>query len=203
MGESNSVHEFSAKLAAAGAAIGAANTQGVRAGSQVAKTTLLAAAAADTGGDLRLSRWGKRGLRLNVGYDIRQQGRDRAMGVVRPRPAGPWSVLSYGSEAHPIIPGASRNLRRAAGPLAVDMLGPVLPFQTAVDIHRSRRRRSRGRNARRRRVLHFGGKQFAAWAPHPGSKGKNTWPRGVETARPGIAAAYQKAQRDALLGAFR
>ena len=53
------------------------------------------------------------------------------------------------------------------------------------------------------RVLSFGPDRVAAYAMHPGTKGKNTWGRGVEAARPIAARAYQLRQRQALVAAFR
>lgn len=192
MGTSHSVPEFAAKIAAGGVAIAAANRQAVTAAAQAAKVVTLQTAVPDTGGDLRLSRWGKNGVRLNVGYEVAATSPDYAVARVSPRPLGVWRVLNDGSKPHPIVPGAKRGSRRA-GRVAVGF-GPTLPAGSIAE----------GRSFRgSMRVLSFGPGQVAAYATHPGSKGKNTWTRGVETARPLATRTYQIRHQQALLTAFK
>ncbi len=112
MGESNSVEMFATKIIAGGVAIGAANRPAVSNAALAAKKVTLAVATPDTGGDLRLPRWGRRGLRLNVGYEITSPSASTSRAVVRPRPIGPWAVLEDGADPHVIAP-RPRGKRKA------------------------------------------------------------------------------------------
>jgi hypothetical protein len=193
MGISRSVPEFVANINAGGTAIAAANTQATTAAAQAAKMITLEVARPDTGGDLRLSRWGKRGVKVNVGYEVAATNPEYAVATLQPRPAGVWRVMNDGSQPHPIVPGAKRSASRA-GTLTGGRMGPLLPAGVIAA-----NRTARGAM----RVLSFGPDQVAAYAMHPGAKGKNTWGRGVEAARPVAARAYQIRHRQALVAAFR
>jgi hypothetical protein len=193
MGESRSVPEFAAKITAGGLSIAAANAQATAAAAQAAKTAALQVAVPDTGGDLRLSRWGKNGVKVGVGYEVAATNPQYAVATVTPRPAGVWRVMNDGAKPHPIVPGASRRARRAAASIS-DGFGPQLPGETVAGSRR-------GKGARK--VLSLGPDRVFAYVNHPGAKGKNTWGRGVEVARPVAARAYQLRHRQALIAAFK
>lgn len=114
MGTSRSASDLATKMTAAAYAIGKVNRTAVQAAAQTYKDVLLVQAARDTGGDLRLSKWGRRGIRLGVGYDVR--GYENATAAVRARPQGPWKVLEHGSTPHVIAPRRRRG-RRGNGAL--------------------------------------------------------------------------------------
>lgn len=193
MGQSRSVPEFAAKITAGGLTIAAANAQATAAAAQAAKTASLQVAVPDTGGDLRLSRWGRNGVKVDVGYEVAATDPQYAVATVTPRPAGVWRVLNDGAKPHPIVPGASRRARRAGASIA-DGFGPQLPTEVLAGSRR-------GRGARK--VLSLGPDRVFAYVNHPGAKGKNTWGRGVEVARPLAARAYQLRHRQALVAAFK
>ena len=193
MGVSRSVPEFVANIETGAVSIASANTQATAAAAQAAKTTTLEVARPDTGGDLRLSRWGKKGVKVNVGYEVASTSPGYAVATLSPRPAGVWRVMNDGSQPHPIVPGAKRSASRA-GTLTAGRMGPLLPAGVIAA-----NRTARGAM----RVLSFGPDQVAAYAMHPGAKGKNTWGRGVEAARPVAARTYQVRHRQALVAAFR
>jgi len=113
MGTSRNASELAAKLQKATQAIGKANRSAVQAAAQTYKDNLLLQAARDTGGDLRLSRWGRRGLRLGVWYDVK--GYENATALIKARPAGPWKVMEYGAAPHQIAPRRRRGRGRRSG----------------------------------------------------------------------------------------
>lgn len=82
--------------------------------SLVVKKSLVAAAQRDAGG--RMRNVGRRGVKLNARYDIRERG-NRLESVIRVVPPGPWSMLSYGTRPHEIRP------RRRSGKKAVSFDG--------------------------------------------------------------------------------
>jgi hypothetical protein len=116
MGTSRNASELAMKLQKAGEVIGKANRDAVQSAAQVYKERLLASAARDTGGDLRLSKWGRRGLRVGVGYDVK--GSENATALIKGRPQGPWKVLEYGAAPHSIGPRNRRRRGRSVGFLA-------------------------------------------------------------------------------------
>ena len=108
MGTSKDVDELSGKLAAAGLSLVALNSKAVGAAAFAYKQSTLLQARAATGGDLRLSRWGRQagGLKLGVGYTV--TGTGNATAVVAARPQGPWKVVEFGH-------GPARFKRRPGG----------------------------------------------------------------------------------------
>lgn len=195
MGESRSVNQFAGKIVAGGAAIGAANSKAVRAAALAAKETSLTAGRADTGGDLRLSRWRSgKGIKIGVGFVVKTLASEMAVADVTPRPAGVWRLLEYGAAPHSIVPGSTRRRKRAGATLQADIAGPVLPVGAMADA-----RTKRGKA----KVLSFGPGQVAAYVTHPGAPGKNTWSKGVEAARPVAVRVYAQTHEAALKAAFR
>lgn len=109
MGTSRDGDELVGKIAAAGASVVAVNTKAIGASALVYKEGALATARAATGGDLRLSRWGRQagGLKLGVGYVVNGAA-GNATAVVAARPQGPWKVVEFGH-------GPARFQRRKGG----------------------------------------------------------------------------------------
>jgi hypothetical protein len=164
MGTSRNASELAMKMQKAAFAMGKANRQAVQSAAQVYKERALLSAARDTGGDLRLSKWGRRGIKLGVGYDVR--GYENATAIIKARPAGPWKVMEYGAAPH--------------------VIGP------------KRRRRGRGGS-----FLSFGPDEVRRGpVQHPGTPGKETWSRGVESATQPAVEVYGLAHKRALVQQF-
>lgn len=96
MGTSKDVNEFNGKMVAAGASLITLNRKAVTASALVFKESVLAQGRSATGGDLRLSRWGRQagGLKLGAGFTV--TGDTNATALLKARPAGPWSVVEFG-----------------------------------------------------------------------------------------------------------
>lgn len=170
------------------------------------KGAALKSARKDSGGDLRLSRFGKKGVKLNVGYELDgSPGVQRA--VVTPRPMGPWKVLEYGAKKHPIIPGLTRRQQRAMV-LFSAMAGGRGEFDIGELAGMARgTRNNRGGSRRRKRSMFLSapiGKkgQGAAWINHPGTKAKKTWSRGTAQGAKDATDGYRAAQVKALSKVF-
>lgn len=156
----------------------------------------------DSGGDLRLSRFGKNGVKLNVGFELDgSPGEQRA--TVRPRPMGPWKVLEYGAKPHPIIPGLTRRQQRAMALFSV-MAGGRGEFDTgalASQARGNRNNRGGSRRRKRRSPLNINGK-VRAWANHPGTSGKRTWTRSEKQGAADATKGYRVDQAKALAKVF-
>lgn len=199
MGTSNSTAELVKKLSTAGDGLLKKNVTGVTRSAQVYKESVLTEARADTGGDGRLSRWGRNGLKLNAGYEV--TGTTDAKAILTARPMGPWKVLEHGSDPHLIVPGLTRRQRGAME--LMSMLSSGRGGYDAAALAASARGNRNNRGGRRRRPvpLNIGG-NLRAYARHPGSKGKGTWSTGIRRGTKPATAAYRKAQTDALAEVF-
>lgn len=60
------------------------------------------------GGDMRLSHWGRKGVKLGMGYDLEAGGRQV---VVKLRPPGVWVAEEKGAAPHLIGRGRGRRAR--------------------------------------------------------------------------------------------
>lgn len=188
-------------ISRSGKALVANNRNATRNAALAFKGAALVEARKDSGGDLRLSRFGKNGVKLNVGFDLDgQPGRQRA--TVTPRPMGPWKVLEYGAKPHPIIPGLTRRQQRAMA-LFGFMAGGRGEFDVAelAATARGNRNNRGGRRRKRRSPLRIGG-NVRAWANHPGTKGKRTWTRSEKRGAADATKGYRKAQGEALAKVF-
>lgn len=130
-------------------------------------------------GDLRLSRWGKRGLKINAGYDV--QGTTNATALLRARPQGPWKVLEYGTQTSGgYLIGVGRSNSNSAA--------------------------SRRRGYRRANQKYLKGQGYAhpVRAPivHPGVKPRNTWTRGVRQGQPEAVKVFRTSYVRALGSQF-
>ena len=108
MGVSRNPAELARKFDTAARQMQNVNNEAVARAAQVYKATVLAEAAGDVGGDLRMS-WSGRNVRLGARYQVRKGPRPQA--VLTPRPAGIWSALSSGTAPHEITPRARRKGR--------------------------------------------------------------------------------------------
>lgn len=205
MGTSNSAKELSEKLVAVGHGVTAANRNAVTAAAAAYKDSTLAAGRSDSGGDLRLSRWGRKGLRLNVGYDVDGNGPE-ASAVIKPRPMGPWKVLEYGAKPHLIVPGLTRRQAQALTLFSVmaGKGGDLGDFDIGALASTARGNRN-NRGGRRRRPVKalITPKGFRAYARHPGTKPKRTWTRGVAKGTESAKRAYQREQVSTIVKAMR
>ena len=129
MGTSKDADELSAKMVAAGAGIIGLSRQTVTAAAVVYKESVLAQARSASGGDMRLSRWGRQagGLKLGAGFNV--QGNTSAVAVLTPRPMGPWKVVEAGH-------GPARFKRRPGG------RGRKVPRTPPIDQYRTKGKRS-------------------------------------------------------------
>jgi hypothetical protein len=203
MGTSKSPAELAKKMTAGGRAV-VENRDAVAASANTYKTTVLAESRKDSGGDNRLSRWGKNGTKLNAGYSIK--GNVNAEAVLTPRPAGPWRVLEDGARAHLIVPGLTRRQSRALTLFSfmAGQGGDLGGYDIGALSSMSRgNRNNRGGSRRRKNVkpLVIGG-NVRAWARHPGTKGKGTWSAGLRKGDKLAPAAYRRAQAEGLIKVF-
>ena len=113
MGVSRSPAELASKFQVAAVKMSKVNPSAVGAAAQVYKTVGLVEAKRDVGGDLRMSNWGRKGVKLNVRYAVK--GTSNASAVVSPTPIGVWSALSSGTVEHDIYPGQKRPGRKRRG----------------------------------------------------------------------------------------
>jgi hypothetical protein len=202
MGTSNSVDELAKKLVSAGSGLVDNNRKGVAAAADVYKAAVLDAARKDSGGDGRLSKWGKSGTQLGAGYKLE----GNATAVLRPRPAGPWRVLEDGARPHLIVPGLTRRQAKALTLFSVMAgQGGSLDGYDIGALASSARGNRNNRGGRRRRKnikpLLING-SFRAYAKHPGTKGKRTWSRGLDRGDKGAPLAYARTQVDGLVKVF-
>jgi hypothetical protein len=202
MGTSRSAGELAFRLGKAGDAIVNGNRKAVGAAADVYKDSVLREARKDTGGDLRLSRWGRNGLALRAGYDV--DGNAEATARLTARPQGPWKVLEYGARPHVIVAGLTRRQGQALA-LFSFMAGGAGSFDlgelasTAAGNNNNRRsRRSRAR-ARALRI----GTDLRPYANHPGAPPKRTWSNGIAPATPGAIAATRRTHAENIAAVFR
>lgn len=121
MGVSRSPLELAQKFQRAATQVGFANEDGVKAAANVYKAAVLREAKRDVGGDLRMSNWGRKGVKLGAQYSVRRAG-PRTFALLTPRPAGVWSALNSGTKPHDVAPGArSDRARRRSKRKAVRM----------------------------------------------------------------------------------
>ena len=119
MGTSKSGKELATKLQRYGRVSGQANRKAVSAAALVYKESTLASAAADVGGDLRLSHWGwqptkgaYRAPKLGAYYDVK--GYEHATALLKPKPIGLWVFLEAGAKPHKIAIRTRGRSRRKA-----------------------------------------------------------------------------------------
>jgi hypothetical protein len=159
MGESTTSAQLAGKLVSFSVDMPKLNRQAVSDAALEFKTGVLTEAKSVVGGDLRMSNFGRRGVKLGAGYDVK--GYDNAVALLRARPQGPWKILEYG-----------------AGPHLVGM-GKAGSTETT---------RSKGRAYRRANKKFLKGRGYAhpvrGPVAHPGSKSFKVWSRGVTTRQP-------------------
>lgn len=189
-------------LSKSGKALAQNNRNATRNAALAFKGAALKEARKDSGGDLRLSRFGRNGVKLNVGFDLEgSPGQQRA--TVKARPMGPWKVLEYGAKPHPIIPGLTRRQQRAMA-LFGFMSGGRGEFDVAAlaaTARGNRNNRGGSRRRKRRSPLRING-QLRAWANHPGTKPKRTWTRGEAQGAKDATKGYRIDQAKALVKVF-
>lgn len=119
MGTSKSPAELALKMQKYARASGQANRKAVSAAALVYKQSALASATVDTGGDLKLSKWGwnptkgtYRAPKLGAYYDVK--GYENATAIMRPKPIGLWVFLEAGAKPHTIAL-RTRGRRRRKG----------------------------------------------------------------------------------------
>lgn len=206
MGVSKSPAELAAKMAKAGAAIAGENRAGVEASAMAYKLALLDSARKDSGGDLRLSRWGRTGVKLNAGYDVRGRG-PVVTATVEPRPKGVWRVLEDGARPHVIAAGLTRRQGQALTLFSVmagqggDLSGYDLGALASIARGNRNNRRSSRRRGRAQALTI--GSNLRAYARHPGTKGKGTFTEGFRNGTRRATSAYSTAQARALGEVFR
>jgi hypothetical protein len=204
MGTSRSVDELAKKMVAAGTGLVRNNGDAVAAMANGYKNAVLDQARKDSGGDLKLSRWGKNGTKLNAGYDVK--GGAQASALLRPRPAGPWRVLEDGARPHLIVPGLTRRQGRALTLFSVlaGQGGSLDGYDVgalAATARGNRNNRGGSRRRARGRALNIGG-DLRAWAQHPGTKGKKTWSKGLAKGDKVGPLAYRRKQVEGLIKVF-
>lgn len=197
--------KFGQRISKMGVELARNNADATQRAALAYKTAALKEAAKDSGGDLRLSRFGKRGVKLGVGFDVEGSG-GTAKAVVKPRPMGPWKVLEYGAKPHLIVPGLTRRQAKALSlfSLMSGQGGSLDGYDVAglASSARGNRNNKSSRRRKRRPPLHIGS-NARAWARHPGVKGKRTWSQGVAKGSDDAIAGYRKSQAAAVGKLFR
>lgn len=164
------------------------------------KQSALEQARKDSGGDLRLSRFGKKGVKLSVGFEV--EGATQTKATVTPRPMGPWKVLEYGAKPHLIVPGLTRRQAKALSLFSVmagqgGSLDGYDVAELAASARGNRNNKASRRRRKRRTPLRIGG-NVRAWARHPGTSGKKTWTRGEAKGADDAVKGYRANQAKAL-----
>jgi hypothetical protein len=191
MGTSRNVAQLRAKTELTAKVITGGNRDATAAAADVYKANVLRTGRRDSGGDLRLSRWGRRGLKLNAGYDL--DGTIVATATLRPRPMGPWKVLEYGARPHVIVAGLTRRQGQALA-LFSFMAGGAGSFdlgELAGIAQGNRNNRRTTRSQARARALTIG-ENRRPFANHPGVDGKNTFSDGIARGTKGAVSASRK-----------
>ncbi len=202
MGTSRNATELAHKLDAAGRAVIGENRAAVSAAAGVYKDSVLTQARVDSGGDLRLSHFGRNGTKLGAGYDV--DGDVHATAKLTPRPMGPWKVLEYGAKPHVIVAGLSRRQGQALA--LFDFLaggrGAIDISEVASTARGNRNNKNSGRRRQRSSALTIGS-NFRPYVHHPGTRAKRTWSQGVARGTDGAKSAYSRTQRDGLAKVFK
>jgi hypothetical protein len=127
----------------------------------------------DSGGDSVLSGVGKRGTKVGARFDMVGPRLDEAL----VRATGPMQIIENDTDQHQQIPSGIGRARRQSRRAAKQQLYEAL----------------------------FGSSGFAGTKPlaapggpfyrvnHPGTRGKHTWARAIEKAKPKVPQVYQKA----------
>jgi len=197
------VKQLAKRIAAGGEALAKANAKATSQAALAYKNSALAEGGKAVGSDLRLSRWGRKGVKIGVGFKMDASG-PRSSAVVAPRPMGVWKTLEYGAAPHLIVPGLTRRQRQAMS-LFSAMAGGAGSFNVAElagTARGNRNNRGGARRKKRRTPLKIGG-NVRAWARHPGTKPKRTWSKGISAGTGDAIDAYRRAQSEALVKAFR
>lgn len=167
------------RVAGLGDAVKSGRRQTVIDMAQAAKAAHLAIMKRDSGGDLRLSGVGRRrgrpgNARIGARYDIR--------GVrAEIRATGPVPLIDQDTAGR-VIRSAYLRGRQVRG-----FVGPTSGGQFRGD---------------RRAVLNIPGVGFRRSARHPGTKGKDTWRRGQDRARPQVERVAARKTTNILLRAL-
>lgn len=202
MGTSRSATELAHKLDAAGRSITGHNRAAVGAAADAYKDSVLTQARGDSGGDLRLSKFGRNGVKLGAGYDV--DGDVRATAKLSPRPMGPWKVLEYGASPHVIVAGLTRRQGQA-----LTLFNFLSGGRGEIDVGavaataRGNRNNKNSRRRRQRAAALTIGPNFRPYVRHPGTKAKHTWSEGVARGTSGANAAYRREQAAGLLKVFK
>lgn len=201
MGTSRNAAELAHKMDLAAKRIVGENRDAVAAAADVYKDSVLTQGRLDTGGDQRLSRWGRRGIKLGAGYDV--NGDVVATAKMAPRPMGPWKVLEYGAKPHVIVAGLTRRQGQALAMFAF-MAGGRGEFDLgALSAMATGNRNNRGGSRRRQRAKALTiGQNFRPFVNHPGTAGKETWSKGVARGTEGATRAYKRTQLMGLTKVF-
>jgi len=191
--------KLAGNLSKVGAELARNNRNATKYAALAFKDAALTEAKKDSGGDLRLSHFGKKGAKLSVGFDL--DGDRTARATVRPRPMGPWKVLQYGAKPHLIVPGLTRRQAKALSLFsAMAGQGGSLDSYNIADLAssaRGNRNNKASRRRKRRPPLKIGG-QMRAWASHPGVAGKHTWTRAESKGADQAIKGYRANQARAL-----
>lgn len=198
MGTSKNATQLAHKMDLAGKAIVGENRDAVAAAADVYKDSVLTQARRDSGGDLRLSRWGRRGVKLGAGYDV--DGSVKASAKMTARPQGPWKVLEYGAKPHVIVAGLTRRQGQALA-LFSFMAGGRGEFDLSELSSMTSNRNSRRTRRARSRALTIG-PNFRPFVNHPGTPGKRTWSEGITRGTKGATQAYKRTQTLGLAKVF-
>jgi hypothetical protein len=91
---------------------GVDNPRVIRAAGMAAKKATLEVARGVSGGDGRLSGWGKRGVKLGAGYDEAGSGRVQ----INLRPAGVWKVMEDGRRGGKVVRPKRKKVKAFATP---------------------------------------------------------------------------------------
>lgn len=194
------------KMRACEAEVKAASRTGVRDASLVLKDGVLVSVRRVTGGDGRLGRMGN--ANLGAKFDIRQV-EDRH--TAKLQATGPWQIVENDTDPHFITAGllGAKGSTRAGRQRAAALAGSVAAFGGSArgvfggmqsSTYQSRKGGTRVRKGKRAMVI---GGNLRAYAAHPGTRGRQPWRRGIDTARPAALQVLQRAEITAVVRGFR
>jgi hypothetical protein len=109
MGTSTSVAQFAGKIAKAADAVKAAPKVAVKAAALSMKGDIEKSRNSAVGGDGRMSRVGKKGAKLGVGFKLADGGETASM-----RATGPWPLIESDIPKHKIVPKKKGSRRGIA-----------------------------------------------------------------------------------------
>ena len=165
--------DFAVRLKKLSTSIESGRKDTVKSAALTAKNAHLAVMRPDSGGDLRLSGVNKAkgrpgNAKIGARYDIETRGGKSRATI---KATGPLHLLANDTGGRVIRSAYAKGKYRKGGKGQSQFIGPTVGGQFKGD---------------RRAVLNIPGIGYRRSARHPGTRGKDTWRRGMKSARPKV-----------------